>query len=281
MRLIFICLISFTVLACSKPKSKKNRTKKTESKELNALEIIVKNDCLHCHSIEDKVVGPPYLDIARRHQNNPEMKEILANKIIEGGGGLWYGGMMSGHPLLKKKEVKLIVEWVLSLDKKRSNQIAASQGSNLSFILNKSDTRIDSSNIKMEVFKLKQAINNFSSFDQYENPDFIGFVDEINLLGDEAFSALEPPYLLRFTGKMATKLSGKYFFKLNKVGNGQVYLDGKSIISNTKKDKEIVLDIEAGSHPFTIYYNPVGKSDTLSFSWITPGDEYYSLVKSN
>lgn len=281
MRLIFIYLISFTVLACSKPKPKKNRIKKKESKELNAVEIIVKNDCLHCHSIEDKVVGPPYLDIARRHQNNPEMKETLANKIIEGGGGLWYGGMMSGHPLLKKKEVKLIVEWVLSLDKKRSNQIATSQSSNLTFILNKSATHTDSSKIKMEVFKLKQTIDNFSTIGQYEQPDFIGYVNDINLLGDKAFSDLEPPYFLKFTGNLSAKLSGKYFFKLDKVGSGQVILDGKTIISNTKNDKEIVLDIEPGTHPFTIYYTPIGKNDTLSFNWISPGDEYYSLVKSN
>ena len=279
MRLLFISLISLSLFSCSKQKSKKNRTKKIERKELNALEIIVKNDCLHCHSIEDKVVGPPYLDIARRHQNKPEMKQILSTKIIEGGGGLWYGGMMSGHPLLKKKEVNLIVEWILSLDKKRSNQLATSRKSNLSSIYNQKGSPSDSSKIKMEVFKLEQVITNFSTFDKTTKPDFIGFIDEINLLGDGAFSPLKPPYLLKFTGNLDAKSSGKYFIKLNKEGSGQVYLDGKSIISNTEKDNEIVLDIDPGSHPFIVYYIPIGKNDTLSFSWIAPGEEYYSLVQ--
>ncbi|MEQ6121195.1 c-type cytochrome [Reichenbachiella sp. MALMAid0571] len=280
MRTPYLLLILISVFfSCSKQKVKKNQIRKTERKELNALETIVKNDCLHCHSIEDKVVGPPYLDIARRHQHNPEMKSVLGNKIIEGGGGLWYGGMMSGHPLLKKKEVNLIVDWILSLDKKRSHQLATSKKSNLTSIFQQQISPSDSSKIKMEVFKLEQIINNFSAFDKTSKPDFTGFADEINLLGDEAFFPLKPPYLLKVTGNLEVKLGGKHFFRLAKEGSGQIYLDGKSIISNTETDNEIVLDIEPGQHPFTIYYSGVGKSDTLSFSWITPGAEYYSLVQ--
>lgn len=50
------------------------------------------------------------------------------------------------------------------------------------------------------------------------------------------------------------------------------------MISNTEIDNEIALDMELGKHPFTVYYSGLGQNDQFSFSWIKPGDEYYSLI---
>jgi len=76
------------------------RKRKTKT----ALTIIRNDDCLNCHSIEDKSVGPAYTKIAQRYDSDFSTVNRLAKKIVEGGGGLWGSEQMSKHPLLKSND---------------------------------------------------------------------------------------------------------------------------------------------------------------------------------
>ena len=230
--LIYV-FISFILLTCStKPEEKKGLAKYQKS-ELNALQVILKNDCLQCHSLEDRVVGPPYLDISRRYKENPEIKNTLANKIREGGGGLWYGGMMSGHPLLKKSDVNKIVSWILSLDDKHATFNAELSGNALEEKLQKAgNIKTTQKGILVEVFTLENPVTNFTSIDENSKPDYIGYVNQISVSQDKSFTLVKPPYVLKFSGEVEISKKGKYFFRLQKTGSGQVFLGNKSIISN-------------------------------------------------
>jgi cytochrome c551/c552 len=265
-------------LSCSSKTENKKGLAKYQKRELNALQVILKNDCLQCHSLEDRVVGPPYLDISRRYKEQPQIKNTLANKIREGGGGLWYGGMMSGHPLLKKSNVNKIVTWILSLDDKHNkfdNQLSRNQieQSLMKGTINENGKQA----ILAEAFALENPITNFSSIEK-SKPDYSALIKQISLSKDETFSLVKAPYVLKFSGDLEILKKGKYFFRLQKSGSGQVFLDNKSIISNTENDHEIALDMEIGKHPFIVYYSGIGQNDQFSFSWIKPGDEYYSLI---
>jgi cytochrome c len=79
------------------------------------LDLIAKSDCLTCHKVEDKLVGPAYRDVAKKYENTPANVDSLASKIIHGGAGNWGQVPMTPHPAISKEDAQLMVKYVLSL----------------------------------------------------------------------------------------------------------------------------------------------------------------------
>ena len=79
------------------------------------LNLIASSDCLTCHKIEEKLVGPAYRDVAKKYAGQPGAVDSLANKIIHGGAGNWGPTPMSPHPALAKDDAKVMVQYILSL----------------------------------------------------------------------------------------------------------------------------------------------------------------------
>ena len=71
-------------------------------------------NCLACHAIDKKLVGPAYTEIAKKYKGNKEAEAMLMKKVINGGGGVWGTIPMPPNPV-KEDEAKLLVEWILSL----------------------------------------------------------------------------------------------------------------------------------------------------------------------
>ncbi len=75
--------------------------------------------CLGCHSVHEKITGPPYRDVAARYRSDPGAREALILKVKNGGKGNWTevtGGVaMPPHSaLLADSEIQSLVDWVLS-----------------------------------------------------------------------------------------------------------------------------------------------------------------------
>ncbi len=83
-------------------------------------------DCKACHKEEEKSVGPGYKMVAAKYESDPKAKAYLTNKIIKGGGGVWGETAMAAHPDLKQDEADLIVDWILSLNKKETPSLPSS-----------------------------------------------------------------------------------------------------------------------------------------------------------
>jgi cytochrome c len=79
--------------------------------------LIAKNDCLTCHKIDTKVIGPSYADVAAKYPANEANIDTLANKVIKGGSGHWGAIAMAGHPSLSEADAKSMVTYILSLKK--------------------------------------------------------------------------------------------------------------------------------------------------------------------
>ncbi|MBZ4043273.1 c-type cytochrome [Flavobacterium hibisci] len=79
--------------------------------------LIKKEDCATCHKIDKKVVGPSYLDIAKKYPMNDKNVKYLTEKITKGGSGVWGAIPMSAHTALKKDDAKKIAIYILSLNK--------------------------------------------------------------------------------------------------------------------------------------------------------------------
>ena len=71
-------------------------------------------NCLACHAIDKKLVGPAYTEIAKKYKGNKEAEAMLIKKVINGGGGVWGTIPMPPNPV-KEDEAKLLVQWILSL----------------------------------------------------------------------------------------------------------------------------------------------------------------------
>jgi cytochrome c len=73
-----------------------------------------KKNCLACHSIDKKVVGPALKDVAARYAGQPDAAAMLATKIRKGGAGVW-GDMAMPANDVTDAEAQTLALWVLSL----------------------------------------------------------------------------------------------------------------------------------------------------------------------
>lgn len=125
MKKVFIILsFSIVVISCGN----NNNDTKTEPAPATATEtpakdpdvekgadLVAKSDCLTCHRVSEKIIGPPYQLVAERYQATPEVLDTLSDKIIKGGSGRWGAVAMTPHPQLSKEDAKIMVKYVLSL----------------------------------------------------------------------------------------------------------------------------------------------------------------------
>ena len=77
-------------------------------------------NCLACHAIDRKVVGPAYKDIARRYAGQAGSEAALSEKILKGSKGAWgkeLGAAIAMPPntMVKPDEAATLVKWILGL----------------------------------------------------------------------------------------------------------------------------------------------------------------------
>lgn len=77
--------------------------------------LVENTDCLSCHKIDSKLIGPAYQDIAAKYTD--EDIDLLAQKVIDGGKGNWGDIPMTPHAELSKENAKLMVKYILSVRK--------------------------------------------------------------------------------------------------------------------------------------------------------------------
>ncbi|WP_035611420.1 PQQ-dependent sugar dehydrogenase [Haloferula sp. BvORR071] len=80
------------------------------------LALMKQNDCFNCHSVDQKLVGPPLLDIASRYRGKTDAVEPAVQRVIKGSSGVWGEVGMLPHPQINLDEANIIVRWILSLE---------------------------------------------------------------------------------------------------------------------------------------------------------------------
>ncbi len=133
-----VSLLSIMVISCSK--ATEPVTESTPEKETNVMleepkpedaatavaanaspeqegENLLKGmDCLACHKVDAKLVGPSFQDIAAKYTDADI--DLLASKIIDGGQGNWGNIPMTAHAGLSQDNAKLMVKYILAQKKK-------------------------------------------------------------------------------------------------------------------------------------------------------------------
>ncbi len=82
----------------------------------DAQAVAQKSGCLACHSIDKKVLGPSYKDVAAKYKGDKGAEAKLIAKVKAGGSGVWGPmPMPANSPQVKDEDIKSIVQWILAM----------------------------------------------------------------------------------------------------------------------------------------------------------------------
>ena len=79
------------------------------------LALATSKNCMACHAVDKKVVGPSYKDVAKKYAGDAKAVDMLAAKIIKGGSGAWGPVPMPANSQVSEAAAKKLATWVLSL----------------------------------------------------------------------------------------------------------------------------------------------------------------------
>jgi cytochrome c len=72
-------------------------------------------NCMSCHAVENKLVGPSYKDVATKYKGDKSAVDKMTIKIIKGGAGVWGPVPMPANAQVNESEAKKLAAWVLGL----------------------------------------------------------------------------------------------------------------------------------------------------------------------
>lgn len=77
-------------------------------------ELAKKHNCLACHAVDKKLVGPSYKDVAAKYRGVPGAEAKLFDKVKKGGQGAWGQVPMPPNTQVPDGDIKTLVKWILS-----------------------------------------------------------------------------------------------------------------------------------------------------------------------
>ncbi|UCD68278.1 MAG: c-type cytochrome [Betaproteobacteria bacterium] len=80
----------------------------------DAQELAKSKNCLTCHMVDKKLVGPAFKDVAAKYKGDSGAVADLSKKVINGASGTWGPIPMPPNPV-SQEEAKALVEWILAL----------------------------------------------------------------------------------------------------------------------------------------------------------------------
>ena len=78
-------------------------------------ELAQQKNCMACHAVDKKLVGPAYKDVAAKYAGQKDAVDKLAAKVVKGGSGVWGNIPMPANPQVTDAEAKQLVQWILTL----------------------------------------------------------------------------------------------------------------------------------------------------------------------
>jgi cytochrome c len=76
--------------------------------------LATSKNCMACHAMDKKLVGPSYKDVAKKYTGQKDAADKLAAKIMKGGSGVWGAIPMPANPQVNEADAKKLAAWVLA-----------------------------------------------------------------------------------------------------------------------------------------------------------------------
>ncbi|WP_435627705.1 c-type cytochrome [Candidatus Ferrigenium straubiae] len=83
--------------------------------EADFMQLAKKSNCLACHSVDKKIVGPAFKDVAAKYRGDTGAEARLVDKIAKGGSGVWGAMMMPPSPQISEADRRTLAKYILSL----------------------------------------------------------------------------------------------------------------------------------------------------------------------
>jgi cytochrome c len=78
-------------------------------------DLAQKKNCMACHAIDKKVLGPAYKEVAAKYAGQKDAVDKLSQKVVKGGAGVWGPVPMPANTTVSDAEAKQLVQWILTL----------------------------------------------------------------------------------------------------------------------------------------------------------------------
>jgi cytochrome c len=78
------------------------------------MDLAKKSNCMSCHAVDKKMVGPSYQDVAKKYAGNADAVKTLSAKVKAGGKGNWGQIPMPPNANVKDADIETLVKWVLA-----------------------------------------------------------------------------------------------------------------------------------------------------------------------
>jgi cytochrome c len=78
-----------------------------------ATQLLTKYNCQACHTVDKKLVGPSYKEVAAKYAGDPAAPAKLEQKVKNGGSGVW-GTIPMPPNNVPDADLKTLVAWILA-----------------------------------------------------------------------------------------------------------------------------------------------------------------------
>lgn len=79
------------------------------------LQLAKAKGCFACHTLDKKLVGPAWKDVAAKYRGDATAEAKLVDKVGKGGSGVWGPVAMPPNVLVSEADRKTLVKYILSL----------------------------------------------------------------------------------------------------------------------------------------------------------------------
>ncbi|MDP1651317.1 MAG: c-type cytochrome [Rhodocyclaceae bacterium] len=82
------------------------------------LDLAKKNNCMACHTVDKKLVGPAYAEVAAKYKGDANAVKMLTAKVKAGSKpgvpGVWGAVPMPPNPNVKDADMEILIKWILA-----------------------------------------------------------------------------------------------------------------------------------------------------------------------
>jgi cytochrome c len=258
--------------------------------------LIDRSDCKTCHNEKVKTVGPAYIDVAKKYENNKGNVDMLVSKVVKGGSGNWGDVPMTAHPDLAEDDATKMVSYIMSLDgeklaEQQNTSVDLSAGTapvGFSFDpkneFEKEEEGREYPGLAVSIYRIDRRDISFYDIPKHTDPVFTAVAPSIHF-SDELFASnpeMHDNVIFHVKGFVNIAGDDNYVFRLVSDDGSRLWLDNKLLVDNDgmhgpqARDGEIML--KKGRHAIEIlHYQGLGGL-TLSLQWAKHGDPKFSVI---
>ncbi|PHN02586.1 PQQ-dependent sugar dehydrogenase [Flavilitoribacter nigricans] len=224
--------------------------------------LISESDCLSCHRVDVKSIGPSYLEVAAKYKGDAQAQSLIADRIINGSVGIWGEHAMSAHPDLSKSDAESIVHYIMGLNDAEGaaasiplsgtyvTKVPAGENGKGGYLLRAAYTDKGNGNLRPltteKIIALRNPVINVESYDEAEGTHLMTTPGRsFNIIKDNAFLAFKD---LDLSGISEVVINAEAASRVDAAGGIiEMHLDSPdgTLVGSTEKIVPVEIDFRA------------------------------------